>query len=146
MRANLNEDKMSEETEPIEIDKYQDIDDDLLNTSTDTITTNNNRSIITRPYQIWSKLSDLSQTFPKVVSGVPSNTCEISGQLKKSLRRFTSNLWFGPTEGLILHYFWLYLENRSTYKVARPLKMCRMAIFSMVYQHSRPLVCTLLEI
>ena len=50
------------------------------------------RNMGTRPYQIWSKLSDLSQTFPKVVSSVQSNTCEISGQLKKSLRRFTSNI------------------------------------------------------
>ena len=104
------------------------------------------KSLLNRPYQIWSKLSDQSQTFPKVVSGVPSNTCEILGQLKKSLRWFTSNLWFRPSEGLILHYFWLYLKNRSTYKVAKPLKMCRIAIFSMVYQHSGPVGCTLLEI
>ena len=49
-----------------------------------------NVELWTRPYQIWSKLSDLRQTFPKVVSGVQSNTCEISGQLKKSFRRCTS--------------------------------------------------------
>ena len=105
-----------------------------------------NVELWTRPYQIWSKLSDLRQTFPKVVSSVQSNTCEISGQLKKSLRRFTSHLWFGPTEGLIFHYFWLYLENRSTYKVAKPLKMCRIAILGMVATKIGPLECIVLEI
>ena len=38
-----------------------------------------NIPMFSRPYQIWSKLSDLSPTFQKV--GVQSNTCEIPGQI-----------------------------------------------------------------
>ena len=42
-------------------------------------------------------------------------------------------------------YFWLYLDNHSTYKVAKPLKMCGKAILGMVHPYIVPLGRIVLE-